>query len=60
MPNAFFAVLSTEGRVVGLCWVKLKPKGPKGPPAEASVLEWKTPAENFGCIAKPAAEILEN
>ena len=29
--NAFFAVLSTEGRVVGLCWQKLKPKGPKGP-----------------------------
>jgi len=23
--------LSTEGRVVGLCWAKLKPKGPKGP-----------------------------
>ncbi|KAJ1493303.1 hypothetical protein T484DRAFT_1929448, partial [Baffinella frigidus] len=28
--HAFFAVLSTEGRVVGLCWEKLKPKGPKG------------------------------
>ena len=28
--NAFSAVLSTEGRVVGLCWAKLKPKGPKG------------------------------
>jgi hypothetical protein len=27
--NAFFAVLSTEGRVVGLRWAKLKPKGPK-------------------------------
>ena len=26
----FSAVLSTEGRVVGLCWAKLKPKGPKG------------------------------
>ena len=25
--NAFSAVLSTEGRVVGLCWAKLKPKG---------------------------------
>ena len=24
------AVLSTEGRVVGLCWEHLKPKGPKG------------------------------
>ena len=24
------AVLSTEGRVVGPCWEKLKPKGPKG------------------------------
>ena len=29
--NAFSAVLSTAGRVVGLCWAKLKPKGPKGP-----------------------------
>ena len=29
---AFSAVLSTEGRVVGLCWAKLKPKGPKGCP----------------------------
>ena len=28
--NAFSAVLSTEGRVVGPCWEKLKPKGPKG------------------------------
>ena len=28
--NAFSAVLSTEGRVVGLCWEHLKPKGPKG------------------------------
>ena len=27
--SAFSAVLSTEGRVVGLCWAKLKPKGPK-------------------------------
>jgi len=27
--NAFSAVLFTEGRVVGLCWAKLKPKGPK-------------------------------
>jgi hypothetical protein len=26
------AVLSTEGRVVGIRWEKLKPKGPKGPP----------------------------
>ena len=24
-------ILFTEGRVVGLCWEKLKPKGPKGP-----------------------------
>jgi len=29
--NAFSAVLSTEGRVVGPWWEKLKPKGPKGP-----------------------------
>ena len=29
--NAFSAVLSTEGRVVGPCWEKLKPEGPKGP-----------------------------
>ena len=29
--NAFSAVLSTEGRVVGLCWAQLKPKGPEGP-----------------------------
>jgi len=28
--NAFSAVLSTEGGVVGPCWAKLKPKGPKG------------------------------
>ena len=28
--NAFSAVLSTEGRVVGPCWKKLKPEGPKG------------------------------
>ena len=28
--NAFSAVLSTEGRVVGLWWAKLKPQGPKG------------------------------
>ena len=27
--NAFSAVLPTEGRVVGLCWGELKPKGPK-------------------------------
>ena len=27
--NAFSAVLSTDGRVVGSCWEKLKPKGPK-------------------------------
>ena len=26
---ALSAVLSTEGRVVGLCWENLKPKGPK-------------------------------
>ena len=26
--NSFSAVLSTEGRVVGLCWATLKPKGP--------------------------------
>ena len=28
--NAFSAVLSTEGRVVGPCWEHLKPEGPKG------------------------------
>ena len=28
--NAFSAVLSTEGRVVGLCWEKFKPQCPKG------------------------------
>ena len=27
--NAFSAVLSTEGRVVGLCWELEEPKGPK-------------------------------
>ena len=27
--NAFSAVLSTEGRAVGLCWGKLKPQEPK-------------------------------
>ena len=30
--NAFSAVLSTEGRVVGLCWAKLKSKGPEESP----------------------------
>ena len=25
----FLQILSTEGRVVGLCWEHLKPKGPK-------------------------------
>ena len=29
LDPAFPAVLSTEGRVVGLCWEKLRPKGPK-------------------------------
>ena len=29
--HALSAVLSTEGRVVGLCWAKLKPEGPQGP-----------------------------
>ena len=37
----FFAVLSTEGRVVELCWEHLNPKGPKrpshgGPPSPGS------------------------
>jgi len=27
--NAFSAVLSTEGRVAGLCWEHLKPQGPQ-------------------------------
>ncbi|KAJ1475145.1 hypothetical protein T484DRAFT_3201116 [Baffinella frigidus] len=27
--KSFPAVLSTEGRVVGICWEKLKPQGPK-------------------------------
>ena len=27
--NAFYAVLSTEGRVVGLCWEHLQAQGPK-------------------------------
>ena len=31
--NAFSAVLYTEGRVVGICWAKLKPKGPKEAPS---------------------------
>ena len=30
--NAFSAILSTEGRVVGPCWEKFKPKGPQAPP----------------------------
>ena len=29
--RAFLRVLATEGRGVGLCWEKSKPKGPKGP-----------------------------
>ena len=40
-PNAFSAVLSTKGRVVGLCWAETKPQGPTavkdaiaGPPGE--------------------------
>jgi hypothetical protein len=28
--NAFFAVLFTEGRVIGLCWAKSKPRGSNG------------------------------
>ena len=36
--NAFSAVRSTEGRVVGICWAKLKPKGPKGSPCGVSVV----------------------
>ena len=28
--NAFSAVLSTEGRAIGLCRAELRPKGPKG------------------------------
>jgi len=35
LRDAFSAVLSTEGRVVELCWAKLKPKGPKGPKGRA-------------------------
>ena len=29
--STFPAVLSAEGRVVGLCWAPLKPQGSKGP-----------------------------
>ena len=29
LKNALSAVLSTEGPFVGLCWTKLKPKGPE-------------------------------
>ena len=36
--NAFSAVLSTEGRVGGPCWEKLKPKGPKGSRAFLRIL----------------------
>ena len=32
--NALYAVLSTEGRLVGPCWEKLRPKGHKGGPDE--------------------------
>ena len=35
---ALSAVLSAEGRVVGPCWGKLKPKGPKVCPTESSHL----------------------
>ena len=45
VPNAFSAVLSTEGRVVGPCWEHLKPKGPKGP----------LHAERRGCAPSGAA-----
>ena len=41
LKNAFSAVLSTEGRVVGLCWAKLKPKGPKERPQGLGSFLWK-------------------
>ena len=34
--NAFSAVLSTEGRVVGLSWAQSKLRGPKGPDPHAT------------------------
>ena len=44
--NAFSAVLSTEGRVVGLWWEHLKPKEPEGPrhssaPSACAPVEFK-------------------
>ena len=37
--NTFSAVISTEGRVVGLCWAKLSPTGPEiGLTSELSVV----------------------
>ena len=40
--NTLSAVLSTEGRVVGLCWAKLKPNGPEVRDARAVRLRAKT------------------
>ena len=43
---AFSAVLSTEGRVVGLCWEHLKPKRPKGLTVPRSLFSgWGVPHE---------------
>ena len=41
--NALSAVLSTEGRVVGPCWEKLKPQGPKGSMAFLQNNFWCSP-----------------
>ena len=37
--KCFICVLSTEGRVVGLCWEHLKPKGPGRQQRSVTVLE---------------------
>ena len=46
--NAVSAVLSTEGRVVGICWEKLKPKGPQGDILDFWNVSWAR--TNFGPI----------
>ena len=57
--NAFSAVLSTEGRVVGPCWEKLKPKGPKGRAGNKGLylykhvlhVQWAQVGEPFNFVA---------
>jgi hypothetical protein len=46
------ALLSTEGRVVGVCWAHLKPKGPKGPKGSLTSVHWGKPLHAFGLTSE--------